>query len=374
MRRWTVGAIALAVLAPACTSDTVVVLPDPAPPRALEGFFQSGAVTLNWELHPDWNGESFRVYGKRTTDVDFFLIAEVTSCAGGACTYTDVNVAEGVTYRYFVASVSVEGFESASGEIEVLVPVFDPPPTPLGVAVVALDGTNYVRWESNARSHTNFSHYRVYLAEATGDFFLGETDSEGFIDQLATNGVRFTYFVTAVDVHGDESSGSVTASGTPRPDFHGELLQAYQDVPETSGFRFQETELTDPIVDGDSPLRHFRLEANNFGWWIVPGPGAEVHPVGVFTTALKCGVAADGGCIDMPVAPVSGYSFSPVQAGAELTFALRVVGDDGQIHYGAVRVAILGFDQDDAALMIFDWAYQLVPGSPDLTPGAAASR
>jgi len=32
-----------------------------------------------------------------------------------------------------------------------------------------------------------------------------------------------------------------------------------------------------------------------------------------------------------------------------------------------IRVELLGFDQDDNALMIFDWAYQIQAGNPDLT-------
>lgn len=370
MRRWQMGWAGLALLASACTSDTVVVIPEPAPPRSLEGYFQSGGVILTWELHPDWDGESFRVYSKRDTDLDFFRIAEVTSCAGGVCTYTDVNVAEGVTYRYFVSSVSFDGLETASSEIQVFVPVFDPPPPPSGVRAVALDATVFVHWDDNALSDPDFSHYKVYLADGGGDVFLGETDSEGFIDQLATNGNTFTYFVSSVDVHGDESAGSAIASATPRPDFHGELILAYQDVPAVSGFRFQLTEFTDPIVDGDSPSRHFRLESDGFTWWIAPGPGAEMTADGVFTTALKCGVAADAGCQDLSVAPSSGYTTGAVAVGSELTYAFRVVGDDGQLHYGAVRVGILGFDQNDAALMIFDWSYQLQAGNPDLIPGS----
>jgi hypothetical protein len=90
----------------------------------------------------------------------------------------------------------------------------------------------------------------------------------------------------------------------------------------------------------------------------------------VFTTALRCGVAADTGCQDLPVAPPAGYTTAAVLVAPELTYAMRVVGDDGQIHYGAVRVALLGFDQTDAALMIFDWSYQLQPGNPELVPGS----
>ena len=56
------------------------------------------------------------------------------------------------------------------------------------------------------------------------------------------------------------------------------------------------------------------------------------------------------------------------------TYVLRVRGDDGQTHYGAIRVTLLGTDQAGQALMIFDWAYQLQPGTPDLVPLPVAMR
>ena len=47
----------------------------------------------------------------------------------------------------------------------------------------------------------------------------------------------------------------------------------------------------------------------------------------------------------------------------------RVVGSDGLVRYGAVRVTLLGTDQVGAELMIFDWAYQLQTGNPQLLAG-----
>ena len=45
---------------------------------------------------------------------------------------------------------------------------------------------------------------------------------------------------------------------------------------------------------------------------------------------------------------------------------LRVVGSDAQIHYGVIRVDLLGLDQNGDGIMIFDWAYQLQAGNPNL--------
>ncbi len=363
--------VGAALLLGACDNDTTVYVPVddfPAPPEGLDGEYFNQAVTLQWFLGAQWNGESFRVYGRRVGDATFLFIAEVTSCADSACEYTDTNIVESVGYEYFVSAVDpFTGAETDSDNVVlVAVPSFSPPPVPSGLEVVALDNTNYLRWSDNARSASDFSHYRVYLLTDGGSTPLGETDSEGFLDELAENGVSSVYVVSSVDVYGHESLDSFENTATPRPDFRGELLLSFSDDPARSGFRFAESDQDDPIVDGTSPARHFRLETDALGWWLVPGPAAEVFPEGSCSTALKCGVAADLQCQDWTTAPTSGYSGADVFLEPELSYMLRVVGDDGQLHYGTIRVALLGADQTGAELMIFDWAYQLQAGNPQL--------
>lgn len=361
-----------------CDGDDIIYYDDEfaAPPENLVGWYYDQAVYLTWELNPAWNDDSFRVFGKRISDANYFLIAEVTNCSGGLCSYTDVNVLPNVTYEYYVASVSPSGQETASDwAVEVYVPVPDPPSDPGTVEVVALDNANYIRWSNNARNAADFSFYRVYLAGNGGDdFILGETDSEGFLDLLALNGDSYSYFVTSVDDQGHESFGSQMATGTPRPDYHGEWIYAYEDIPTHAGFRFAVDELTYPILDGDDPSRHFRVEVDADGWWLVPGPGTEVYGELFETTALKCGVDSDSDCVALDQAPLIGYTNLDMPLYPQTTYVLRVVGDDGQAHYGVIRVTLLGFDQDDAAIMIFDWAYQLQAGNPNLVSKKAAGR
>jgi hypothetical protein len=84
------------------------------------------------------------------------------------------------------------------------------------------------------------------------------------------------------------------------------------------------------------------------------------------TTSLKCDVAADAGCTDVTSAPTSGYVTADMPLATQASYVLRVIGNDGEIHYGVIRPDLLGYDQDDNALMIFDWAYQVQAGNPDL--------
>ncbi len=361
-----------AVLMGACDDDEFLMIPvdGPAPPFAVDAGYYNRAVTVYWDLASDWNDESFRIFAKRAGDTSFFVIAEVTSCSGGTCEYTDTNITELVSYDYFVSAVDPDnGLETDSDEtVRVDVPSFTPPPVPTDLDVVALDATNYLRWTDDARSTSDFSGYRIYLLSDQGatQRLLGESDSPGFLDALAENGVTSTYAVSSVDIYGHESENSFDDSGTPRPDFTGELVYSFMDDPALSGFRFSESDELDPIVSGGAVDRHFRLETDLSGWWLVPGPSAAVFPTGVFTTQLKCGVAADALCEDWTVAPTTGYSSVDIPVEPEFTYMWRVVDGGAVIHYGAVRVTLLGTDQTGAELMIFDWAYQLQGGNPQL--------
>lgn len=372
MKRWAAYgmAVMLASGMAACDDDVFGPGGAPAAPVDLRASYYNRAVTLTWELSNGWNGESFRVYGKRVSDSDWFLLADVTSCADGLCEYTDVNIAEGVRYEYFVSAVDPDtGGEADSNVVGVDVPDFTPPPVPGGLHVLGLDGATFVTWGDNARQASDFSFYRLYLQDGQGGaFLLGETDSEGFVDLLASNGVTSTYRVAAVDTWGHESAVSGSASGTPRPDYTGELLYAFEDRPQDAGFRFREDDQVSPVVSGSAAERHFRVEVDASGFWLVPGPGTQIHASGFATSALVCGVGADPDCVALETAPTSGYTAQDVALVDQTSYPMRVVGDDGQVHYGVIRIQGTGFDQAGDGLVVLDWAYQLQPGNPALTP------
>jgi len=379
MTRATTGLLLLPLILAlgACGDDVTSVVDEyPAAPQNLSGWYYNRAVYLTWELAPAWEGETFRIYGKRLSDAQYYLMAEVTNCADGKCSYADVNIQSEVTYEYYVAAVGPGGLETSSDwSVEVFVPAPVPPADPASLEIVALDNAVFLRWSDNARSASDFSFYRVYLEQDDDDvYLLGETDSEGFLDLLAVNGVTQSYFISAVDDQGHESSGSVTASGTPRPDYHGEWIYAHEDVPTHSGFRFAQDDLSYPIVDGTSPSRHFRMEVDADGWWLVPGPGTQVYDGYFETTSLKCGVAADSDCVALDQAPLTGYTTGDMPLYPQASYVLRVIGDGGGLHYGVIRAVLLGFDQDGSAIMIFDWAYQLQAGNPNLVAKEAAGR
>ena len=168
-----------AVLLAACDNDDTIFVPvgGPAPPIGLDAGYYNRAVTVYWELSSGWNGEAFRVFSKRVGDASFFLIAEVTSCSAGDCEYTDTNIVSNVSYDYFVSALDPDtGLETDSDlTVRVFVPFFTPPPVPTDLEVVALDATNYIRWDDDARLDSEFSAYRIYLISDGGSTRVPKT-------------------------------------------------------------------------------------------------------------------------------------------------------------------------------------------------------
>jgi len=377
-------ALAAAALLAACNNDTVIVGGGGRRPDAptdltaqarwvLEGFTNAGqpsgyaAVDLAWNPPASWTDEVFRVYGRRTGDSGFFLIATVTSCTSAGCVYRDRNVSAGTTYEYYVATTNESAdLETATAFREtVSVPAGGTPATPLADSAVALDNAAYLRWRDGGVGNALWK-YAVYLTRIDNTAYLygtGETDGQGFVDTRAVNGHVYGYRVAAIDTMEHVSALSAEMRVVPRPDAAAELIYSFQSNAVQSGFRFQTSEATDPLLPGSSTSAQWRLEQDASGWHIVPlnGTGVVEYPGGR-TTALACGAGSDASCRAATRAPAAGYQTTPIAINPEYSYVFRVTGSDGQTHYGVIRATLLGSDGSGHQLMIFDWAYQLIAG------------
>lgn len=375
---------ALLLGAAACDDDTIFVDGDrPGAPEDLrgeyawvfEGFTSTGqsvghaAVDLTWLPPSDWNDEPFRVYGKRSGGSDFFLIATVTSCTENGCAYRDRNVAPGSTYEYFVATFDeYSGEETTSDTREVVsVPTTTIPSAPRLDAPVALDDAVYLRWTDNTNGN-NVSRYRVFLTRIDNDddylYQAGESDGRGYVDLNADNGHVYGYRVAAVDTLGRVSSLSPEITAVPRPDGTSELVYAASDNAAQSGFRYNVASGTAGVVSGTATDAHWRLERDGTGWRIVPLNGTRILNAGR-TTALACGPAAGPECIAVGTAPTTGYSTTAVALSPENSYVVAITSG-GRTYYGVVRAQLLGSDQQNRSLMVFDWSFQLISGETRL--------
>jgi len=333
------------------------------------------SVLVTWELPADWRGDPFRVYGRRTGQGSFALVGTTTSCENGECRFVDINVVGGRSYEYYVSTADERSGSEVPSQyrVRVDVPTFSPPPAPRADSVFALDNSLWVRWR-DAGSGNAFWKYQVVLVSLNGQavaplYHVGETDATGFLDLRARNGNSYGYRIAALDTLGQVSDLSPMITGVPRPDYRGELVYAYGDSTQRSGFRFPAADDQDPILSGDSPQAQWRLEIAGGRWQIRPLGETEVVSAGR-TTALVCGPGRDPGCRATFQAPTSGYSRNPIAVDPEFSYVFRVRGSDGRTHYGVVRAGILGSSGGNA-LMIFDWAYQARPDEPRLSRNPA---
>lgn len=231
------------------------------------------SVVVTWKLPGGWNGEPFRVYGRRAGQGSYSLIATTTSCQSGSCRYQDVNVAAGNRYEYYVATVDqASGRETVSDvRDEADVPAYSPPATPQPDSTVALDDALYLRWK--ATSGGAFWKYLVFLVGIDNQSYLyqlGEADAPGFLDQRAKNGHVYRYRIAAMDTLGHVSELGPALSGVPRPDFRGELLYAHADSAARSGFQFVRSDSLSPVLSGDAAGAHWRFEVANGVWQLRP--------------------------------------------------------------------------------------------------------
>lgn len=328
----------------------------------------SPGVQLFWSLPRDWDGEVFRVYGRRSGSGDYLLIATVTSCRQRQCVYTDTNVSRGQSYDFFIVAVderrNVELGESAA--VTVQVPGVDPPAIPGGLRAIPLDGGAFLLWDG-----VGAAKYRVFLTGVDDEELfveVGATDGLGYVDTRAENGSVHSYAVAGVG-HPDEGGyvGRLSESVTvvPRPDYHAELIYARQDSAAASGFRFRSSENDSPILAGDSGDAQWRLEATADGLVIVP-LGATAVTEGVFTTDLTCGPGSEADCEYVAQAPGdAAFGDEPVLVSTGNSYVFRVTVA-GQTHYAKIRVQGDGVDGSGRRLVVFDWAFQLLPGEPSL--------
>lgn len=387
MRKLRIGSLLVVAALAACTEGTPT---DPGTPSvdeprnlfaryewALDGWLGvqpagQPTVLLQWDAPTRWRDEPFRVYSRRSGDPDYTLVATVSSCAEGLCRYTDANLVSGRRYDYYVAVVDERtGREvTTPTAIQVEVPGFTRPSRPTAPAVTALDEMLYLEWD-DVQPAASIWKYLLFQERRNSDsvfFEIGSTDGFGYLDVLAQNGVSYRYSIAAVDTLGHISDRSpLSLPGTPRPEAHGALVFAHSDFAAGSGYQFDLGTQTGRPVAGDSPGAHWRLEANDQGWFLRPLGTTAVVP-GVVSTALTCGPGSSPDCRAVTEAPQAGYVTTPVPLNVGYTYVLRF-GNGASVHYAKLRVQLLATAQQNRRAMVFDWAVQLVPGARSLHLG-----
>jgi hypothetical protein len=220
------------------------------------------------------------------------------------------------------------------------------PAPPTGIQVINGDNRVDLSWAKNHEA--DLAGYNLYYSTSyNGKYTLiGSSNSNYYLDEGAKNGVLNYYAVTAFNSTGIESDLSKdVAYATPRPEGFNQSIFDYRQFPTTSGYSFSNY----AVVSFDSSATDFFFENYNGTFYL-----------DVYTDSDILDAGSTNDIYDIPFAPESGWSVSKD--------AVAVVGHTYIIwtwdnHYAKIRVKNITNER-----IVFDWAYQLVPGNIQLKP------
>ena len=257
----------------------------------------------------------------------------------------------------FVCSlVALVGCEDNNNVVRV---VDEPPPAPQGVTTVRGNNSTTVYWLPVEAD--DLDYYRVYRGLDSTDgavfSFIGQTGVEQFTDLSVSNGQRYFYTVTAVDLGGNESRQSLEYGGaSPRVDGFNKTLIVNDVQLSSAGFNFA----TGSVVSGSSPLADIWLDRDNAGVKYINAdsiaPVGDIQDMG-YTSSLD----------EIGHAPTSGWS--------QLGYCEVIVGHTYVLWTGALRYAKVRVTSMTAQTVTFDYAYQAAEsqaggdGEPELVVG-----
>jgi len=220
------------------------------------------------------------------------------------------------------------------------------PNPPSGVQVLNGDDRVDLSWENNRER--DIAGYMVYYSGSYDGRYelIGSTQNNFYIDEGARNGILNYYAVTAYDYNNNESELSPdVAYATPRPEGFNQSIFDYNRFPDNSGYSF--TTYSTVAFDDTINTVDFFFDIYN---------GTSYIDVYNDTDIKDMGATID--IYDVAFAPESGWSSTKD--------AVAVVGHTYVIwtwdnHFAKVRVKSITRDR-----IVFDWAFQLVEGNPQL--------
>lgn len=228
----------------------------------------------------------------------------------------------------------------------------DPPPVPQGVSSITGDEEVVVYWLPIDDVIGDFDKYVVYRSDHhpdTGYWEIGRTSNLYFVDRDVINGHTYYYAVSSVDLDGHLSALSYEmVFDTPRPEGFDRAIFDFNVMPDYSGWDLSAAQ----VVNYLSGACDFFLEwvnADSVFYFNVGNIATDIQDMGYTFDFDEIGYSPDTGW--------SRNGWCEVIEGH--TYIIWTADN----HFAKVRVTALGLNQ-----VIFDWAYQVDNGNPELKP------
>jgi hypothetical protein len=247
--------------------------------------------------------------------------------------------------RYFFILIPLFLLAACSRHDDIIYTDDVPPMPPVGIVSISLDNAVELQWIENQESDRD--GYNVYVSNRyDGKYeFIGATRATTFVDRGATNGITDYYAVTAYDFNGNESELSRdVVYDTPRPEGRNVALADRFAMPFRAGYDFSEY----LVLHFDTDFTDFFFEVTAEGNpYIVVWDDSEIQDMG-YTSNLD----------EISAAPSAGWNpTGDALAVSGHTYVIKTF--DG--HFAKIRLSNV-----NAGGLVFDWAYQVARGNPEL--------
>ena len=234
------------------------------------------------------------------------------------------------------------------------------PAAPRGVYSITGDNQVLIKWYPNQEK--DLKGYIIYRSsKEIGDYKEIDTVSKSvssYIDTDVRNGNTYYYAVSAFDYDDNESDLSPeVVDDTPRPEGTGIKLKDYILDPDRSGYDFSKPERGSQYFDKQDIDIYFGIDTEINVPYIYSDNGIQLQDLG-YTDSTD----------DVDVSPTRGFTELFVEAIIGHTYAFLT--PEG--NYAKIRITDLYIDWSDTdvrdAWVVFDWAFQLQEGNPELAP------
>jgi len=223
----------------------------------------------------------------------------------------------------------------------------EPPAVPRGLHSTTGDEEVMLLWYEN--TEPDLAGYRIYRSFAPDGPYtaIGETNLDYFLDYGLANGQTYYYAITAFDSDGNESDLSYEiVYDTPRPEGFNEKIFNFNDYPDYAGWNFSGYTVV-PYDGSASDFYYGYDEAGEAPYLYIGRPGGLMQDFG-YTTSLD----------DITYAPTDGWSSTGI---VEAILGHVYIFWTWDNHFAKIRVTSVTTNY-----IIFDWAYQVDPGNPEL--------
>ena len=225
-----------------------------------------------------------------------------------------------------------------------------PPSVPKGLRSITGDEKVYLYWYEN--DEDDFKEYWIYKKLDGETYYryyktVKKAEKAEYVDYGVKNGETYWYRVLAVDYAGNTSDLSDPTYDTPRPEGWNEMIFDFNHYPASSGFDFSQEE----VVSWNDLRCDIYLEYVDGVYYICVGDeNTDIQGFGYTDSIQQIDMAPDttiGWSALWCVEAIKGHCY------------IIWTRDD---HYAKIRIT----DFTKSFGMLFDWAYQIDPGNPEL--------